>query len=271
MRSIGLTLLVVLVALVVTGSAQAAQPPIGLGTADSFAVLAGAGITNTGPTTITGDVGTFPTMTETGFSSVTLIGTNHAGDAVTQQAKTDLTIAYVDTAGRTPVSTVSTELGGQTLIPGVYDSASGTFGITGTLTLDGQGNPNAVFIFKTESTLITASSSNVVLINATQACNVFWQVGSSATLGTASMFRGTILALTSISATTAATIEGRLLARNGAVTLDTNTITRTTCLAPPPPPPPPPPPSAGSPLPKHKPQAGKPRPPLHNARAGFTG
>ena len=185
----GLPLLALLVTLVIAGGAQAAQPTVGLGTAASFAVLAGTGITNTGPTTITGDVGTYPTPAETGFGSVTLHGTNHAGDAVALQAKTDLTTAYNSAAGRTPVSTVGTELGGQTLTPGVYDSAAGTFGITGTLTLNGQGQQNAVFIFKMASTLITASSSNVRFINGAQSCNVFWQVGSSATLGTSSTFR----------------------------------------------------------------------------------
>jgi len=202
---------------------------VGLGTATSFAVLAGSGITNTGPTTITGDVGTFPTTTETGFGSVTLTGTNHTGDAVTQGAKNELTAAYNDAAGRTPVTTIPTELGGSTLTPGVYNSSAGTFGITGTLTLNGQGDPNAVFIFKMASTLITASSSNVVLTGSANSCNVFWQVGSSATLGTSSTLRGNVLALTSITATTGATVDGRLLARNGAVTLDTNTIIRGNC------------------------------------------
>nr|MDQ3371322.1 ice-binding family protein [Actinomycetota bacterium] len=111
----------------------------------------------------------------------------------------------------------------------VYDSASGTFEITGALTLDAQGDPDAVFIFQTDSTLITASASRVVLINGAQACNVFWQIGSSATLGTNSSFAGNILALTSITATTGATVDGRLLARNGAVTLDSNTITASQC------------------------------------------
>lgn len=208
-----------------------AQPTVNLGTATSFAVLAGAGITNTGPTTITGDVGTFPTTTETGFGTVTIIGTNHAGDAVTQAAKTDLVTAYNDAAGRTPATTVSGDIGGQTLTPGVYNSSS-SLGITGTLTLDAQGDPNAVFIFQIGSTLTTASGSSVVLINGAQACNVFWQVGSSATLGTGSTFQGTILALTSITATTGVVVIGRLLARNGAVTLDTNTITATICAAP---------------------------------------
>lgn len=211
--------------------APMAQPTVNLGTAASFAVLAGSGITNTGPTTIIGDVGTFPTTSETGFGTVTIIGTNHAGDAVTQGAKTDLVIAYNDAAGRVPFTVVAGDLGGQTLTPGVYQSAS-SLGLTGTLTLDAQGDPNAVFIFQMGSTLTTASASSVVLINGAQACNVFWQVGSSATLGTGSAFQGTILALTSITATTGAVVNGRLLARNGEVTLDTNTITVTICDAP---------------------------------------
>lgn len=208
--------------------AQAASPPtVLLGTAANFSVLAGSGITNTGPTTIYGDVGTYPTPSETGFGSVTIIGTNHGADAVTQQAKTDLLTAYNDAAGRTPATTIATELGGQTLIPGVYNSASGTFGITGTVTLDGQGDPNAVFIFQMQSTLVTASSSVVFLTNGTHSCNVFWQVGSSATIGTSSQFVGTILALTSITLTTSATVDGRALALNGAVTMDSNTIGQT--------------------------------------------
>ncbi|MDP9299701.1 MAG: ice-binding family protein [Actinomycetota bacterium] len=233
--------------------ANAAQPPVGLGTADSFAVLAGSGITNTGQTTITGDVGTFPTTSETGFAPcpaancVTLNGTNHAGDAVTQGAKNDLVTAYNDAAGRTPVTTIATQLGGQTLVPGVYNSASGTFGITGTLTLDAQGDPNGVFIFQMASTLITASSSNVSLLGGAQACNVFWQVGSSATLGTSSTFRGNILALTSITVTTSVTVVGRVLARNGAVTLDTDTITRAACGSQTTPPPTTTPPSTTTP------------------------
>src|SRR5688572_16121858 len=125
--------------------AFAAQGHVGLGTADSFAVLAGSGITNTGPTTITGDVGTFPTPSETGFGSITLSGTNHAGDAVTQGAKSDLVAAYNDAAGRNPVTNVPVELGGSTLPEGVYTSP--TFGLTGTLTLDAKGRPEAQFIF----------------------------------------------------------------------------------------------------------------------------
>jgi hypothetical protein len=215
-----------LVALV--GGAQAASTAVPLGTADSFAVLAGAGITNTGPTTLNGDLGTFPTTTITGSASLTITGTNHNGDSVTQQAKTDLVTAYNNAAGQGPTSPIVADLGGQTLVPGVYNSAS-SIGLTGALTLNAGGNPNAVFVFQAGSTLTTASGSSVNLTNGAQACNVFWQVGSSATLGTGSAFRGTIMALTSITLTTGATVEGRVLARNGAVTLDTNTITRPGC------------------------------------------
>ncbi|MPZ92727.1 MAG: DUF3494 domain-containing protein [Actinobacteria bacterium] len=218
--------------------ANAQQATVDLGTADSFAVLAGQGVTNTGPTVVNGDLGTHPNPAVTGFPPGTVNGTIHAADDVALQAQNDLTTAYNDAAGRTPVATIGTELGGQTLTPGVYNSESGTFEITGTLTLDAQGDPNAVFIFQMASTLVTASGSSVILINGAQSCNVFWQVGSSATLGTTTTFRGNILALTSITATTGATVDGRLLARNGAVTLDTNIITIATCAPPPTTPPP---------------------------------
>lgn len=206
-----------------------AATAVPLGTAYNFAVLAGSTITNTGPTVITGDLGLHPGSSVTGFPPGTVIGNQYIADSVALQAKTDLTAAYVNAAGQTPVTTIPTELGGTTLTPGSYDSAAGDFGITGTLTLDAEGDANAVFIFKTESTLITAGSSQVVLINGAQACNVFWQVGSSATLGTDSSFAGNILALTSATLTTGADVEGRVLARNGAVTLDSNVITRSIC------------------------------------------
>ncbi len=225
-----LTLLLALVfMLLAPATSMAAQPPVDLGTTSTFAVLAGSTITNTGPTTINGDVGLHPGTAFTGQASVTLNGALHLTDAVALQAKNDLVTAYDDAAGRTPVTQIATELGGTTLTPGVYDSASGTFEITGTLTLDAQGDPDGVFVFQTASTLITASGSNVNIINGARFCRIFWKVGSSATLGTDSHFVGHIFALTSITATTGATVEGQLLARNGAVTLDTNTITNGFC------------------------------------------
>ena len=231
-RSLGLVAATIL-AVGALGSglaANAAGPTsVGLGTAGSFAVLAGAGITNTGPTTINGDVGSYPTTTQTGFGSVTITGTNHFGDAVTQQAKTDLVTAYNDAVGRGPTIPIVADLGGQTLAPGVYNSAS-SIGVTGAVTLSGTSTD--VWIFQAGSTLTTATGSSVVLTGGAQSCNVYWQVGSSATIGTGSAFKGTILALTSITVTTGASIDGRVLARNGAVTLDTDTIVRSSCVVP---------------------------------------
>lgn len=224
--TIGMALVLAIGAMVGSAANASGPPTVLLGTGTSFAVLAGAGITNTGPTTITGDVGSFPTTTQTGFGSVTLIGTNHAGDTVTQVAKADLVTAYNQAAASGPTIPVVADLGGQTLVAGVYNSAS-TLGLTGVLTLSGSSSD--VWIFQAGSALTTATGSSVVLIGGAQSCNVFWQLGSSATIGTGSAFKGTIIALTSITVTTGATIDGRALARNGAVTLDTNTITRSNC------------------------------------------
>jgi len=217
-----------LASLSLADSAQAAAVGVGLGTASPFGVLAGAGVTNTGPTTLRGDLGTYPTTNTTGTGTLTITGVNHGGDAVTQGAKRDLQTGYDTAAGEGPPQPITADLAGRTLTAGVYRSAS-TLGLTGDLTLDAGGNPDAVFVFQAGSTLKTASASRVTLTNGAQACHVFWQVGSSATLGTASVFRGSILALTSISVTTGVTIDGRVLARNGAVTLDTDTITIPTC------------------------------------------
>ncbi len=211
------------------GAATATQ--VDLGTATSFAVLAGSTVTNTGPSVINGDLGVYPGTSVTGFPPGIVNGTIHQTDAVAQQAQSDLTIAYNDAAGRAPdVNLTGQDLGGLTLTPGVYKFDSSAF-LTGTLTLDAQGNPDAVFIFQIGSTLITAPNSSVVLLNGAQACHVFYQVGSSATLDTNTTFVGNILALTSITANTTATVDGRLLAQNGAVTLDTNTVTKSTCAA----------------------------------------
>lgn len=222
--------LAVAMALVFAGAsrANAAQGAVDLGTATGFAVLAGSTVTNTGPSIVNGDLGVSPGSAVTGFPPGAVNGSVHRADALARQARRDLTAAYDDAAGRTPFTSESGDLSGQTLAPGVYKSTSG-LRLTGRVTLDAQGDPNAVFIFQMAKTLITGSGSRVALINGALPCNVFWQVGSSATLGTDSRFNGSILALTSITATTGASVTGRLLARNGAVTLDRNTITRTVC------------------------------------------
>jgi hypothetical protein len=196
---------------------------VNLGSAINFAILAGSTITNTGNTIVTGDIGLSPGTAITGLGSVTLTGTVYtAPDPIAATAQTDLGIAIADAIGRTGVSTIPTELGGKSLIPGLYNSAAGTFGITGTLTLNGAG----VYIFQAASTLITAANSTIVLTNGAQASDIFWQVGSSATLGTNSTFKGTILAQASITVTTGATIDGRSFAQTAAIILDTNTITK---------------------------------------------
>ncbi len=231
-KLLGIIALTASLAIVMATTALAAPTSVGLGTAKSYAVLAGQTITNTGPTKITGDIGLHPGSAVTGFASVTYVGALRVGTAAALQAKNDLVTAYNDAAGRTPVTTVATELGGQVVNAGIYNSAAGTFGVTGTLTLDAEGDSSAVFIFQMASTLITAPGSSVALINGASACNVFWQVGSSATLDTTTRFKGTIMALTSIALKTGATLEGRALARNGAVTLDTNVITSAGCSPP---------------------------------------
>ncbi len=227
--SAGIALLAALgLTALLAASAQAQSVP--LGTADGFAVLAASTVTNTGPSVVSGDLGLSPGTAVTGFPPGTVTaGTIHAADAVALQAQNDLTTAYNNAAGRPSTASVSGDLAGRTLTPGVYTSAS-SLGLSGDLTLDAQGNPNAVFIFQAGSTLTVGAGSRVLLIGGAQACNVFWQVGSSATVGTGAAFAGNILALTSISLTTAATLYGRALARNGAVTLDTNTVTRAGCV-----------------------------------------
>ena len=215
------------------GPAAAALPTVGLGTAESFAVLAGSTVTNTGPSVIRGDVGVSPGTAVTGFPpGIVNNGVIHAADAVAAGAQSDLTIAYDDAAGRKPATVEPADLAGLTLVPGLYHGDTLGLSVNGTVTLNAQGDSNAVFIFQSASTLIMNTNSRVALINGAQACNVFWQVGSSATIGVGSRFVGTVLALASITAQTGATIRGRLLARNGAVTLDTNTITRSRCTAP---------------------------------------
>ncbi|MFE9067921.1 ice-binding family protein [Streptomyces violaceusniger] len=193
----------------------------------AFAVLAGQTVTNTGPSVVNGDLGVSPGTAVTGFPPGLVNGTIHSADAAALQAQNDLTVAYDNAAGRTPDASISGDLGGLTLAPGVYNAAS-SIGLTGTLTLDAGGNVNAVWVFQVGSTLTTASTNSVLLINGAAPRNVYWQIGSSATLGTNTTFVGRILALTSITITTGTTIDGQALARNGSVTMDNNTITRRT-------------------------------------------
>jgi Ice-binding-like len=202
-----------------------AQSAVPLGTAANFGILAGSTVTNTGATMITGNVGVSPGSAITGFPPGTVTGSIHSADATAVQAQADLTTAYNFALGEAVTHDLTGQnLGGLTLTPGVYHFASSAQ-MTGTLTLNGLGNANATFVFQIGSTLITASGASMVAENGAQAANIFWQVGSSATLGTNSVLIGNILALTSITETTGAVVAGRLLARNGAVTLDTNTDT----------------------------------------------
>jgi Ice-binding-like len=226
---VALVALGALFALIFAAGAVAATAPVGLGSASSFSVLAGSTVTNTGPTTMFGDLGLSPGSSVTGAPHV--LGTMHVDDAVAIGAKNDLTTAYNNAASRPSSGSAGTDLAGQVFTPGVRTASSSLLLSSGAVTLNAEGNPNAVFIFQIGSTLITGSNTSVSLINGAQACNVFWQVGSSATLGTGTRFVGTVMALATITANTAATIHGRLLASTGAVNLDTNTITNSTCAA----------------------------------------
>ena len=202
--------------------------PATLGSAGTFAILAGSTVTNVAGTTTTieGDVGVWPGGAITGLpAGQPSPGTIHAADGVAAAAQGDLTTAYVDLDGRVcGTNLTSLDLGGMTLAPGVYcfDTSAG---LTGTVTFDGNGDPNAVFVIQIGSTLTTASGSAVDLIDSAQAENVYWLVRSSATLGTGTSFQGNIVALESITLTTGASLNGRALARNAAVTLDTNAVT----------------------------------------------
>jgi hypothetical protein len=211
-------------------SHASATSALTLGTAQSFAVLGGSTVTNTGPTIVSGNLGVNPGSAFTGFPpGLVMGGTIHAADAVALQAQSDNTAAYKVLAGQACNHDLTgQDLVGLTLTPGVYCFSSSAQ-LTGMLTLDAQGDPNAQFIFQIGSTLTTASHSSVLVTNGGTGCNVFWQVGSSATLGTSTHFVGSILALTSITLNSTAHIVGRALARNGAVTMNDNSVAFATC------------------------------------------
>ncbi|HXN49670.1 MAG TPA: ice-binding family protein [Bryobacteraceae bacterium] len=221
MKKFSLLLLGAALALCPAATAQQ-QTAVFLGSAGSYAVLAGTTVTNTGPTIVNGNLGVWPGTAVTGFGPGRVNGTEDAGDVAAQHAQASLNIAYNEAAGRTSVAItqLAGDLTGRTLTPGLYKSTS-TLSLAGTLTLHGSG----VYIFQIASGLTVGTGAKVVLSGGATSGNVFWQVGSSATLGTTADFKGTILALTSISLATGATLDGRALAQHGAVTLDTNTVT----------------------------------------------
>jgi hypothetical protein len=205
-----------------------AAPTVQLAGASGLAVLAGSSVTNTGATNITGDLGLSPGTSIGGFPPGILTGTQHINDAIANQAKLDLTAAYNDAAGRTStqIVTLSGNIGGLTLSPGLYKSTSSLAVSSGDLTFDAKGDVNAVFIIQIASTLTTTSGRKVILAGGAVASNIFWQVGSSATFGTTSVFKGTVMAMESITFNTGATLDGRALARTGTVVMAGNTIVK---------------------------------------------
>ena len=208
----------------IPAAAQAA--PVGSGTAGNFSVLAGTTVTNEGPTTMSAHLGLHPGTAVTGAP---VASAYQIANGPALQGKNDLVTAYDDAAGQASTALPTADLSSQRYTAGAYRASSSLLLAAGSVTLDAQGDPNAVFIFQIGSALTTMPGTSVALVNGAQACNVFWQVGSSATFGTNSTFVGTVMALTSVAAQTGATFNGRLLARNGEVTLDTNTITTSAC------------------------------------------
>lgn len=207
---------------------KTAQAEVELEGASDLAILAGSAISNIGATSVTGDMALSPGSSIGGFPPGVLVGAIHINDAIATQAKLDLTAAYNDAAERTStdIVTLSGNIGGLTLTPGLYKSTSSLAISSGDLTFDANGNSSAVFIIQIASSLTTTSGRQIILAGGAKAENIFWQVGSSATLGTTSVFKGTIMAMQSISFYTGATLDGRALARTGAVVLAGNTIVR---------------------------------------------
>ncbi|MCW2979965.1 MAG: hypothetical protein JWO14_1692 [Solirubrobacterales bacterium] len=229
---IGIALCFVFTAIMVAIPIAANAAPVGLATAQPFVVLGGAGVTNSGSSVLNGDLGVTPGTSLSGFGAPAVVnGATHANDAVAAQAQADLTTAYNVAAGQ-PIAPgnelTGVDLGGLTLSPGAYGYSTSAQ-LTGQLTLDAHGDPNAQFVFVIGSTLTTASASSVVLTNGASPCNVFWKIGSSATFGSGTAFEGNVMALTSISLNSGVTVLGRALARNGEVTLINDVLTLPGC------------------------------------------
>jgi hypothetical protein len=208
-----------------TTGTQLAQTNVNLGSASTYAVLAGSTVTNAGPSVINGNLGVSPGSAVTGFPPGLVNGSVNAGNAAAAQAKTDLAAAEVNAAGRLGALTLPGDLSGLTFTPGLYKNSTSVMLSTGNVTLDAQGNPNAVFVFQMGSTLTTSTGTHVILAGGAQAKNIYWSVGSSATLGVNSVFNGVILAAVSITVNNGATSNGCMLTGSGGVTLQANTIT----------------------------------------------
>ncbi len=223
----------VVAALALAAAPAAAQASeINLATAGPFVVLGGKAVTNTGPSVLNGNLGVTPGTELNGFTLPAVVnGATHDNDAVAARAQEDLTTAFGVASGQ-PIppgnDLTGIDLGGLTLTEGAYGYSSSAQ-LTGQLTLDAQGNPNARFVFVIGSTLTTASASSVNLINGASPCNVYWRVGSSATLGTTTQFQGNLMALTDITVTNGVHVQGRVLARNGQITLDTDVLDNSQC------------------------------------------